>query len=229
MFRWARFRLRTLLLFAVAVAAACSWFVVPALRQRAAVARVLELAAQDVGTLQASPAVIYQPIVDIEKPPTLENWIRYRTSLWFGDECCRKVKSVQLVDSGISDDELKVLSDLPDIQSLQLENTLTSNFGLHQITRCTKIETLNLSGTCITDEGIAKLHQLAELRRLYLRNTELTDASIAELSTMNDLRVLSIHNTFISQSGYERLQAALPNCQISPPRREWASGRAYLP
>ena len=66
----------------------------------------------------------------------------------------------------------------------------------------------------ITSAGIAPLTALKNLTKLDLTQTEVDDAVVGPLSQMKSLRALRIRRTKITAAGFEKLKAALPDCEI---------------
>lgn len=93
--------------------------------------------------------------------------------------------------TGIGDDELFVLAELPNLRRLQLHQTAITDAGLSALAACPRLEYLNLFGTAITDAGIPNLARLEQLDHLYLWNTGIT------------------------QDGANILQKALPQTEIN--------------
>ena len=55
---------------------------------------------------------------------------------------------------------------------------------------------------------------MKRLEELSLDSTLITDIGLEQISGLTDLRVLSLNRTRVTDEGAERLQQALPECQI---------------
>ena len=66
----------------------------------------------------------------------------------------------------------------------------------------------------VTDVGLAHLTGLANLQTLVLTQTKVTDAGLAHLKGLTNLQDLWLGNTKVTEAGVNKLQKALPNCQI---------------
>jgi hypothetical protein len=133
---------------------------------------------------------------------------------------------IDLKDSGIDDDDLLPLAELPTVQSLDLSGTDVTDEGLQHIVAGPKdLPTLQLDGTSITDAAIEVLKGLPNLTNLSLTGTAITDKGLAMLPeclpnlrslTLNDCQGIS-NDCPRSVAKLERLQAlSLANCrQIS--------------
>ena len=108
------------------------------------------------------------------------------------------------------------LAKFPKLQSLNISYlyALTDD-GLKGVAAITALRELSIEqcGT-ITSAGIAPLTALKNLTKLDLTQTEVDDAVVAPLSQMKSLRALRIRRTKITDAGFEKLKAALPDCEI---------------
>jgi hypothetical protein len=80
------------------------------------------------------------------------------------------------------------------------------------------LRTLDVRRTQITDDGLQHLAVLNTLEILGLSDTQITDDGLMCLSQLTDLKVLAIGGTLVTEQGVERLQRALPNCDIGAHR-----------
>jgi hypothetical protein len=80
------------------------------------------------------------------------------------------------------------------------------------------LRVLCVNRTQITDDGLKHLAVLNTLEKLNLNDTKITDEQLMCLSQLTDLEVLSIGGTQVTEEGIERLQQALPNCDIGAHR-----------
>lgn len=83
--------------------------------------------------------------------------------------------------SRVTDDWLKHLAPLKELQWLNLSGTEVTDAGLMELAGFKKLQTLKLAGTEVTDAGLKELASLKELRILDLKKTKVTDAGVAEL------------------------------------------------
>jgi hypothetical protein len=101
-----------------------------------------------------------------------------------------KVVSLTLPAIGTTDATMPLIAELPSLTSLS----------------CYRVQ--------VKKESFAVVAQLPNLERLDLNTTPVDDSAVGYLSKMTSLRVLSIGGTQISQAGYEKLKAALGDCEI---------------
>jgi hypothetical protein len=143
------------------------------------------------------------------------------------------------IDADATDDGLANLEGLSLLRSLSIHNSKVGDAGLGHLQHLTRLETLSLWGAPITDAGLSHLCGMKELKSLMLMNTRVADAGLAHLQGLNMLENLSLDNTQVSDAGLvhlselrqlrwlyvngtkvtdrgvNRLQQALPNCQIA--------------
>ncbi|HIM28225.1 MAG TPA: hypothetical protein EYG57_01570 [Planctomycetes bacterium] len=150
--------------------------------------------------------------------------------------------------TGISDQALAHLAELPALRVLKLEfnDRLTdaaaihlqpltnlveldlafvkiSDAGMKSLSHLTRLKRLYLYGTNITDRGVAQLAGLKDLQVLYLgseQGQDVTDISAKVLAEMKSLEMLGLYGTRVSSAAAERLKSTLPNCHILVPQRK---------
>jgi len=81
--------------------------------------------------------------------------------------------------------------------------------------RLVNLESLDLTYTHVSDAERAKLAPLTKLVDLKLDSVDLTDAGIATVAALRSLKQLDLYHTLVTEKGYEKLKAALPNCEIN--------------
>lgn len=74
---------------------------------------------------------------------------------------------------------------------------------------------LLLGHSPIGDDGLTQLKNLSRLQYLDLSHAQISDRAIGDLAQMRSLATLNLSGTRVSQAGLDRLQRALPECQIS--------------
>jgi hypothetical protein len=130
-----QFRLITLFAVMLLACVPLAWMAVEARRQRArtaAEARVQELG----GRIHVTLSIL--------SPGSLHNYQRSR---------------IVLDHTSVGDDDLKLLAEISDLESLDVTNTEVSDAGIEHLKGLRHLNTLNHSGSRITPEGIAKLRR----------------------------------------------------------------------
>ncbi|MEL6898617.1 MAG: adenylate cyclase, partial [Planctomycetota bacterium] len=149
------------------------------------------------------------------------------------------LQRLELRDTSIRDEQLKMLCQLPEITYLNLsECRLISAEGLASVgdlkkltylglwetktnddsfaayKGLTSLQTLNLEATGITDESVPLLLTFTQLTDLNLAGTQLTDQGFSQLNQLKNLKKLNVANTRIGFDIIDELFEALPDCDI---------------
>lgn len=124
------------------------------------------------------------------------------------------VAAVDLAQTPITDEDLKLLAACPRLMELNLRATLVSDAGLETVGRLSQLEFLGLTGTMVTDAGLEHLAQLANLRFVTLGHTSITDAGLAALARCTQLEGLNLKATTVTAAGLVQLQSQVPQCRI---------------
>lgn len=85
-----------------------------------------------------------------------------------------QIAIVELGSSQVTDEGLKSLQAMTNLQKLYLENTKITDKGMDYLKGLPNLYYLNLYGTAVTDAGIQKLASLKNLKRLYLWKSKAT-------------------------------------------------------
>ena len=78
---------------------------------------------------------------------------------------------LQLTNCGITDEDLKIIGNLPNLFKLNLNRNKITDKGIAALSVLNKLESLNLYGTSITDSSIGSLQNLTSLKKLYVWET----------------------------------------------------------
>ena len=125
-----------------------------------------------------------------------------------------RVVKLDLARTKATNDDLSLLTSLPELRSLSLSSTAVSDAGLKQVRSLAKLQSLRLAATQITDEGLLQIAALPTLQELDLAGTPITDAGLARLKSLTKLRQLYITSTRVTAKGVAEFQKALPSCQV---------------
>jgi hypothetical protein len=133
-----------------------------------------------------------------------------------GKDAERAVVSVSLPGGKISDDDLKVLKELPKLRGLSVSgqtgkspprgNGRITDAGLRDIAALTSLESLDLRANRITDEGLKELRTLTKLRTLDLSMTAITDDGLRELQALKHLESLRIWDVGLTDAALSHLR-----------------------
>jgi Leucine-rich repeat (LRR) protein len=175
--RWAQFSLLTLLLVVAVLCVGLSLVVVPAERQRRAVAAIKALG----GRVQ-----YVTPDQDASKAfprPFLRRWLPRD---YFDAVQAVTFRATQITDAGLAH-----LRGLRGLQVLSLGSSQVTDAGLAHLRALTGLQELSFDGTQVTDAGVTHLQALTELTRLTLWEITAPEAlgELQELPALKELRL----------------------------------------
>ena len=128
-----------------------------------------------------------------------------------------KVTRLNLGFTKITDEGLKDVAKLQQLEWLILINTKITDAGLKDVAKLRKLEELRLDGTKITDEGLKDVAKLENLKGLSLNSTQVTDVGLKDVAKLQNLIAFSLFRTKITKAGVAELKKALPNILIYGP------------
>jgi ribosomal protein L37E len=118
------------------------------------------------------------------------------------------LQDLELSDTDVSDEGLRVLEGWPQIQRLSLGKRIT-DAGLAHVAGLYNLEVLTLSQTQISSAGLAHLQNLKKLYELHLSDALfVTDTGMHVVAQLPGLRWLSLDNTTITDDGVAALAKA---------------------
>jgi hypothetical protein len=106
--------------------------------------------------------------------------------------------------SGVTDEGLSQLAQLPQLARLNLGRRITDDAWTHLV-RLAGLRGLHFSKSKLTDGPLENLKQLTPLRSLALECKRITDAGIAHLSCLSDLEFLDLRDTKLTDAGIGHL------------------------
>ena len=113
---------------------------------------------------------------------------------------------VDLSSTKATDNDLKALATLKDLQWLTLSQTVVTDAGLKELALLPALQVLELQGTRVTDAGLKHLAPLNGLRELYLIETKVADAGLKDLSPLQSLTILDLTATRVTDAGLKNLK-----------------------
>lgn len=124
------------------------------------------------------------------------------------------VIAVDLAQTAVTDNDLRLLSSFPTLVELNLRETLITDQGLEAVAALEHLEFLGLTGTLVTDAGLPQLKSLRRLRFLTLGHTSVSDDGLDAIAECTTLEGLNLNGTSVTAAGLVRLQSRLPKCRI---------------
>jgi len=200
--RWFQYRLRSLLIVAVLVNIAASWFatrMASARRQQAAIA-----AFEEAGGFCEYDYELDEQGRTISPPPDAPGpvWLRNLMGVDFLANVMCVSGNFQLYPA---DQTLTHLNGVPRIRMLFLDATSVTDTGMAHVAGLKELEYLGLGDTQLTDAGLVHVKGLWSLKHLSLMGTVITDAGLAHLDNLSNLEELYLYDTDITDAGLARL------------------------
>jgi hypothetical protein len=122
-----------------------------------------------------------------------------------------QVTGVTLRGTWVGDADLRRLTELPELSSLDLSLTHITDQGMQELKGLPRITDLNLYfAEYITDEGVAAIKDWKTLKRLNLHGTKAGDSALEHVAGVTTLESLDVGSTLMTDVGLERL-TRLPN------------------
>ena len=114
----------------------------------------------------------------------------------------------------VSDAGLSRLRRLTALEELTLGGPIIGNDSMLRLSKMLRLRELSLDHTNVGDEGLKNLAGLTNLEFFSLRGTNVTDRGLAHLTNLRRLWALDLSDTQVTDQGCEKLQLALPECEI---------------
>src|SRR5688572_11013249 len=165
--RWfvPRYSLRTLLIVMTVACLVSGFWLNKTFRKRDAVRRFQQLAAKR--TLTHRGPVLYLHEDNVHWEPIVPNGWHFLCD-WIGEEAFGQPFGVQLSCTDTTNDDLRHLRDVPNVQKLWLSSTKVTDEGLQNIRACRKLSYVSLNNLPITDAGLSQLTVLTDLEEITL-------------------------------------------------------------
>lgn len=126
----------------------------------------------------------------------------------------KQVVGVNFGERRIADADLAHLKGLTHLRELDLTRTPITSAGLVHVKELKSLRKLYLTDTRVDDAGIAHLQGLKSLELLGLSGTRVGDPAVDQLCELGALKTLFCIGTKISPAGVQKLQKALPKCEV---------------
>ncbi|MFK7778353.1 MAG: hypothetical protein QM501_09545 [Gimesia sp.] len=93
------------------------------------------------------------------------------------------IREIDLSDAKFKKGDMKHLSNLPYLESLNLHRTNLTNKSLAEITDLPKLRSIELAYTRVTDEEVSKLTRFPRLQKVFLYGTAVKPQTIEDLKS----------------------------------------------
>jgi hypothetical protein len=144
------------------------------------------------------------------------------------------LKKLQLRSCKLTDEELRIVGKFIKLERLDLsQNGKISNNGIKSLGALKDLNHLFLERTSVTDQALKDISLHKKLTFLSLRSNKITDAAIPFLQQMSNLEGLDLRGTSITMNGLAKLKGLqlqrvwLPNS--SNPRSEFNELQQWFP
>ena len=117
-----------------------------------------------------------------------------------------RVVTANLSQTDTTDDELALLTCVPEIEHLDLFECQVTNQGMRHLVALKKLKSLQLMDTEVEDAGLSFVGQLTALEELSIPLEQLTDKGLRHLSNLRKLKKLDLRFTEVTPKGFEVLR-----------------------
>jgi len=162
----------------------------------------------------------WTPVAGLPIPPREPpgpKWLR-----WLLGEHFFARAAVVVYPTGATDDDLKVLDDLPYITEIHLRCADVTGAGLNHVWKHEGLRSLGLRGVSVTDADVANLEALTQLESLELCHTPITDKAVETLRRLPHLESAQLEGTLVSHEAAR----CLPNQIYYGEEKTWGPARS---
>lgn len=125
-----------------------------------------------------------------------------------------QVRSLTIEDTAITDAGFATIAKIKELVRLDADRTKITKTGVKSISSMPNLVYLGLSENNIGDDSLPYIAKLTKLRELTLRGTKITDAGLRKLAPLKNLQMLQLNRTVISDAGVKYI------CETFPDLRE---------
>ena len=118
----------------------------------------------------------------------------------------RQLQGLDLFRAQIDDDGLAQLANLSELAFLDLRHTQITDEGLQHLRHLHRLDTLHLANCQITGPGLTSLQRLSGLVTLDLAFTSIQDEHLAPIGRLKTLVDLNLNNTDLTEKALRHLQ-----------------------
>jgi hypothetical protein len=118
---------------------------------------------------------------------------------------------------GITDAAIPYISKLPKLTNLKLGSTNITDEGLRALSPISKLDILELPSVKVTSNGVELLKNIPSLVVLTLDWTDVDDRALDHLGQLPNLQVLQLTRTRVTSEAVQRFREAHPQCKVTGP------------
>jgi len=107
-------------------------------------------------------------------------------------EAREQITWLNLSGTTITNDDLEIVAQLPNLTRLRLDKTDVGNAGVTQLKALENLEYLNLFGTNVDNEVLEIVASLPNLKRLFAAQTKVTDEAKEKVRQTNDQLIVNL-------------------------------------
>jgi len=163
-------------------------------------------------TEPGDPAVTASPV---ELPTAAQIAALQKAGAKLARNAAGQIIEVDLGETAATDEVLAHLVGLAHVREISLYQTKITSAGLVHLKKLTKLKRLFLNDTAVGDKGMTSLSELVNLQTLGLSGTRITDRGLVHLAKLTKLESLFALGTQVTDAGADKLQKALPDCDIT--------------
>jgi hypothetical protein len=200
--RWVQFSMRTVLVLTTACGILLGWRANDVRRERDALALVESLGGYATFDYQCDFDKDELRVVDPGREAPRNSWLMSMV----GEEYFRHIACIFFRDTSVTDKDLKRITGLAGLVSLDLPECKVTVAELTSLARMRQLQMLNLSDTQVTNAGLVHLKGLRRLHGLSLIRTRISSEGLVHLQGLSGLHTLRLDNTQVTDSGLANLQ-----------------------
>jgi len=215
--RWFQFRIRSLLILTLIVAATMAFWVRPAMLQRAVVRTLPADATVGYdfqtagGGASLTPAYVPGRLVDLLgidffADVTSVQVIVMSENVYPHLGQLHNIEWLDIRDRNISPAHLANLTPLTRLRGIRLRGASFQNSAIVHLSHFNTVQSLDLTFAEVGDGALEYVNQLRDLRTLRLGGTRITDAGLIHLQKLRNLEHLELFETQITDAGLAALR-----------------------
>lgn len=158
---------------------------------------------------EPSPEIDHAVLKSLEPGQSLEIWWHHALTEECAAAWRRANVPIKLslnLNGSIDDASLKVLGNIPHLREINLTSTAISDDGLRHLAPLTELESLILISTRVRGTSFQYLENLKSLRELTLTSSEFSDEGMERIGTMTSLEELRLDDTAVTDQGMPYLE-----------------------